>query len=117
MATRPIVATVASDDPQIAPMLQLLALAHYQARNYDEAVRHAQSAVRLNDSRAAAILAAGLARLGRFEDARSAYPLDVRERARAEAPRLVTYANPEDERHLRQGVRLAFLGGEGERAD
>ena len=104
-------------DPQIAPMLQLLALAHYQARNYDEAVRHAQSAVRLNDSRAAAILAAGLARLGRFEDARSAYPLDVRERARAEAPRLVTYANPEDERHLREGVRLAFLGGdEDERA-
>ncbi|WP_374452646.1 adenylate/guanylate cyclase domain-containing protein [Phenylobacterium sp.] len=99
-------------DPQIAPMLQLLALAHYQARNYAEAVRHAQSAVRLNDSRAAAILAAGLARLGRFDDARAAYPLEVRARARVQAPRLVTYANPEDERHLREGVRMAFLGEE-----
>ena len=93
-------------------MLQLLALAHYQARNYGEAVRHAQSAVRLNDSRAASILAAGLARLGRFDDARAAYPLEVRARARVQAPRLVTYANPEDERHLREGVRMAFLGEE-----
>jgi adenylate cyclase len=101
-------------DPQIAPMLQLLALAHYQARNYGEAVGHAQSAVRLNDSRAAAILAASLARLGRFKDARAAYPNALRERAHAEAPRLVTYANPEDERHLRDGVRMAFLSEDGE---
>jgi Flp pilus assembly protein TadD len=96
-------------DPQLGPMLQSLALAHYQARNYAEAASQAQSAVRLNDARAAAILAASLARMGRFDDARRAYPSELRQRARAEAPRLVTYANPEDERHLREGVRMAFL--------
>lgn len=99
-------------DPQLGPMLQLLALAHYQARNYAEAVGHAQSAVRLNDARAAAILAASLARMGRFDDARAAYTSELRQRARAEAPRLVVYANPEDERHLREGVRMAFLDEE-----
>lgn len=97
-------------DPQLGPMLQSLALAHYQARNYAEAVEHAQSAVRLNDAGAAAILAASLARMGRFDDARAAYPSELRQRARA--PRLVTYANPEDERHLREGVRMAFLDEE-----
>lgn len=100
-------------DPQLGPMLQLLALAHYQGRNYEEAAAQAQAAVRLKDARAASILAASLARLGRFEEARRAYPPALRERARTTAPMLVTYARPEDERHLREGIRLAFRDDDG----
>jgi len=97
-------------DPQLGPMLQLLALAHYQARNYEEAADQARGAMRQNDARAAAILAAALARMGRLEEARRAYSAEIRQRARQESPRLVTYANPDDERHLREGVKLAFIG-------
>lgn len=96
-------------DPQLGPMLQLLALAHYQAGNYEEACVHARAAVRLEDARAAAILAASLARLGRRDEARRAYPPELRDRAHATAPRLVTYANPEDEWRLREGLKLAFI--------
>ena len=97
-------------DPQLGPMLQLLALAHYQSRNYEEAAAQARAAVRLKDARAASILAASLARLGRFDEARDAYTPDLRQRARMSAPLLVSYARPSDELHLREGVRLAFRG-------
>ncbi|HZZ37008.1 MAG TPA: TIR domain-containing protein [Caulobacteraceae bacterium] len=97
-------------DPQLGPMLESLALAHYQARNYEEAVHQSQAAVHLNHSRASMLLAASLAQLGRLDEAAKALPRVTEDRAAARQPMIARYADPAFLEHLREGMRLARLG-------
>ncbi len=93
-------------DPQLGPMRELLALAHYQARNYEEAVTQARAAVHLNNPRAATLLAAGLARLDRQDEAARVLPRGAARDA-LRRPLVAAYANPAFLDHLREGVRQA----------
>ncbi|MFI4935621.1 MAG: TIR domain-containing protein [Caulobacterales bacterium] len=92
-------------DPQLGAMHDSLALAHYQARNYEAAVEQARFAIYLGDTRAHGLAAASLARLGRLDEARREL-----ERAPVESGkgrRATPYANPADHEHLREGLKLA----------
>ena len=90
-------------DPQQGAMLSLLALAHFHAGAYGEAVRRAEDAVALRDLRAPVVLAAGLARLGRMDEARRAMP--------AGAPKPAPYARAADRANFLEALRLAGLQG------
>ena len=94
-------------DPLLGPMLETLALAHYQARNYDEAARQARAAIDLNDARASAVLAASLARLGQAEPAAEAFAQSLAERASRRSRPAAPYSDPAQLEHLREGFRLA----------
>lgn len=99
-------------DPQLGNMITLLALAHYHAGNYEESLRHAQTAVRMHDVRAAALSAASLARLGRKDEARealAAFLPSLTNLSAGKAVALAPYANPADQDHLFEGLRLAGL--------
>jgi adenylate cyclase len=97
-------------DPQQGAMLSLLALAHYHAGEFDEAIRHAESAAAMRDIRGAGILAASLARVGRTDDARRAFPLQLEERVAAHQWRLAPYARESDREQFIEGLRLAGIG-------
>lgn len=104
-------------DPQLGSMITMLALSHYHASNYAEAIRCAQQALNLHDFNARAVLAASLARLGRNEEARSTFAeylplLSQQHRLRVS---LAPYARAADRDHLLEGLRLAGLNQE--RAD
>jgi TolB-like protein len=94
-------------DPQLAVTLEVLALAHYQARNYEQAVRHARAAMHQSSSSASVLLAASLAQLGRLEEAAKAMPRTRWRGGSTERPMTAPYADPAYPDHLRQGVRLA----------
>jgi adenylate cyclase len=99
-------------DPQLGAMLTQLALAHYQAHNYPEAQRHAQSAIILRHPTAYAVAAASLARLGRTDEARAAITAFLpgfQQQLASRTLRLVPYANAADQAHLFDGLRLAGL--------
>ncbi len=96
-------------DPQLGPMRELLALAHYQARDYDEAVVQAKAAIHLKNARAAMLLAISLARLGRQEEAARALPRGL-SREGQRRPLMADYADPAFLEHLREGLRLARTG-------
>ena len=96
-------------DPQLGSTTALLALAHYQARNYEEALVQAKSAIQQNFAMANVILAAALARLDRIDEARRAVPSDLLTRAMRDTPRLASYANTSDRDHFLGGVALAGL--------
>ncbi len=84
-------------DPQFAAMVGQLALAHYQAHDYAEAARQAQIAAQLGSTRAVAVWAASLARLGRKQEASAALAafLPELELLRAgRTRRLIPYAHP-----------------------
>jgi TolB-like protein len=93
-------------DPQLGAMHLALALARHNAGDYDVAVEQARFALYLGNWRAAAVLAAGLVRLGRLDEA--AHEIE-RAPAGDGAPRMMRppYANPEDGEQLREAVRLA----------
>ena len=97
-------------DPQLEPMLELLALAHYQAKNYDEAVNQARNALNLNGGRASVVLAASLARLGRTKEAAEAVPQSRNPLASRWRTLAAPYADPAMLEHLREGFRLARAG-------
>ncbi len=107
-------------DPQLGPMRESLALAHYQARDYDRAVAEARTALRLDSPSAGILLAAGLARLGRPDEAARALPAsqsgqDAADRSPSQGrfqarPLHATYADPSFLSHLREGLRLARTG-------
>ena len=97
-------------DPQLGVNLELLALAHYQARDYEGAVRHARSAMHQNNARTSAILAAGLAQLGRLDEAAKVVPQRPWAAASTQQPLAAPYADPAMLEHLRDGVRRARYG-------
>lgn len=96
-------------DPQLGGMRGLLALAHYQAGNYNSAAREAEAAVNLRNFRATPVLAASLARLGRNDEAHAAFAAWMA-RPRNAAARTalpLPYANPADQQNLRSGFLAA----------
>ncbi len=98
-------------DPQQGVMLESLALAHYHIGKYDQAVIHARAAMHHNHARASVVLAAALAQLGRDEEAAKSLPREGRGAASPQSPMAAPYADPAQLEHLRQGVRLARMGG------
>jgi adenylate cyclase len=96
-------------DPQQGAMLSLLALAHFHAGAYAEAVRRAEDAVALRDLRAPVVLAAGLARLGRLGEARRAGGSP--NIAGLRLAKLAPYARAADRADFLDALRLAGLQG------
>jgi tetratricopeptide (TPR) repeat protein len=94
-------------DPQFASMLTYLALAHYYAGHYAEAIRVIENAAGRLDVRASAVMAASLARLGNLEQARAAFPPEQRERAARMRGQVTPYADEADRQRLLDGLRLA----------
>ncbi|MGH7024531.1 MAG: winged helix-turn-helix domain-containing protein [Caulobacteraceae bacterium] len=93
-------------DPQLWLMLETLALAHYQNRDYAAAVEFARGAERAGGAAVSTVLVAALARLGRFEEAAAAM---ARMDASAPARRRTTpapYALAAHREHIREGFRL-----------
>jgi len=93
-------------DPQLWLVLETLALAHYQARDYEAAVKLARGAGRASGGGVSAVLVASLARLGRLDEAAAAMAriepvVPPQRRARA-AP----YANSADREHIREAFRM-----------
>jgi adenylate cyclase len=97
-------------DPQMGAMLGALSLAHYQSKDYAEAIVQAQAAVAHDFSTAYALLAAALARLGQLDEARKAFPPDLQARAARDTPRLAPYARDADRDHIIGGMLLAGVG-------
>ena len=102
-----------SRGPRIHYDMSLLARAHLNARRYEDAVEWARKAIHhLPDhARAHAILAIGLAHLGRLAEARVA--LDECERVGPGFAKrwalLRQYRNPADNEHILEGLRKARL--------
>jgi TolB-like protein/class 3 adenylate cyclase len=94
-------------DPQLGGSLGSLALAYYQAKNYEQAIVHAKAAIQNGFPAGHGLLAASLARLGRLQEARNAFPDDMRQRAIHEGARLAAYLNDADRSHLLEGLMLA----------
>lgn len=103
-------------DPQFGSMIASLALAHYQSKNYSEAVAKARIAIEHSFAPGHVLLAAALARLGRVEDARRALPPPLMAKIAADSPRLATYANAADRDHFLGGLLLAGVGAAGPEA-
>jgi hypothetical protein len=82
-------------------------LANYQTKNYEQAIVHARGAIQNGFSIGYALLAASLARLGRLEEARDAFPDDMRQRAAQDGTRLAPYLKDPDRAHLLEGLLLA----------
>jgi hypothetical protein len=97
-------------DPQQGAMLSLLALAYYHAGRFEDAIRHAESAAAMRDIRGAGILAASLARIGRAEDARRAFPPQLEQIAARRQMRPGPYAREGDRADFIEGLRLAGIG-------
>jgi hypothetical protein len=91
-------------------MLGLLALAHYHAGQFEDAIRHAESAAAMRDIRGAGILAASLARVGRMEDARRAFPPKLEQIVARRQMRPGPYARESDREYFIEGLRLAGVG-------
>ncbi|WP_374472298.1 adenylate/guanylate cyclase domain-containing protein [Phenylobacterium sp.] len=98
-------------DPQLGPMHSMLALAHFHAGDFAEAVGQAEAALRLNYTPATSILAASLVRLGRLEDAARAFPVELQARLRARNVHPQPYANAADRDALLSAVREASEAG------
>ncbi|HEY8614888.1 adenylate/guanylate cyclase domain-containing protein [Phenylobacterium sp.] len=94
-------------DPQLGPMHRMLAVAHFHAGEYPEAVAQAEAAQRLNDLGAAPVLAAALVRAGRAEEAARAYPPELREKLRARGAHPQPYAHAADRDDLMEAIRQA----------
>jgi hypothetical protein len=99
-------------DSQLSVMLDSLALAHYQACEYERAIVRAQEAMHQTYANVSVVLAASLAQLGRFDEARAALPPTGWKAGSRQRPMAAPYANPAHLEHLRQGVRLAREGGQ-----
>jgi tetratricopeptide (TPR) repeat protein len=95
-------------DPQLGPMLETLALAHYQNGDYAGAVHHARIAGRVIGG-GSSVLAAALARLGELEEAAEAFEIASRTRRSAQRPMRAPYADPAHLEHLREAYRLAGM--------
>ena len=95
-------------DPQLPLVLETLAVAHYQARDYETAVELARSAGRAMGGAATAVLVAALARLGRLEEAADALDKAALVAPSHGRPLPAPYAEPAFRRsHTRCSYRLA----------
>lgn len=97
-------------DSQLSVMLDSLALAHYQAGDYEQAVVRARDAMNQTYATVSVVLAASLAQLGRFDEARTVLPPTGWKAGSRQRPMAAPYANPAHLEHMRQGVRLAREG-------
>lgn len=95
-------------DPQSGPILETLALAHYQAGQYQVAAERAEGAVRVSGA-GRTVLAAALARLGLIDEAERALEGVSRDRPSQQRPLAAPYADPAHLEHLREGVRMAGM--------
>lgn len=94
-------------DPQLGSMLSVLALAHFHAGAYAEAARHADDAAGRLAVRARAIQAASLARMGRLDEARAAFPPELQAFVQRWRVRLAPYARAADREDFVSALRLA----------
>lgn len=94
-------------DPQMGGMLGTLALAYYQSKDYPQAVEQARASIQHDYAFANAILAAGLVRLGRIDEAREVFPAGLPAREARNGPRLANYANAADRNHLLEALAVA----------
>lgn len=99
-------------DSQLSVMLDTLALAHYQVGDYEHAIASAREAMHQTYASVSVVLAASLAQLGRFDEARAALPPTGWKAGSRQRPMAAPYANPAHLEHLRQGVRMAREGGQ-----
>ena len=97
-------------DSQLGSMHGSLALAHYQARHYEEAEAQARKAIEPDFRISYAVLAAALARQDRLDEARAAFPAQLLELAARDSPRLATFVRDSDRDHLLGGLMLAGVG-------
>jgi tetratricopeptide (TPR) repeat protein len=97
-------------DPRLGTMLWVLSIAEHHCGNFERAIELAQGAMRHDEWRAAATVGASLARLGRFEEARAAFPPETFTRLASDM-RLLTYANAADLAYAIEGMRMAANGG------
>jgi adenylate cyclase len=100
-------ASLSPCDPQLGPVFETLALAHFQARNYEAAVEFGRSASRNMNGAVSTVLVAALTRLGRFEEA-----VEVLSRVDPVTPSLrrpmaAPYARGADRDHVRDAFRTA----------
>jgi len=94
-------------DPQVRLMLETLALAHYQAGDYEAALTYARRAGRSVRGEVSTLLVAALAQLGRFAEAVDALDgLDL-VRGSRRRPAGAPYAVEAHREHIRDGFRLA----------
>lgn len=105
-------------DPQMGFMLETLALAHYQARDYVAAAEVARSAA-LTPNGGSAVLAASLARLGRLHEAGQVVARMPDAATSLRRPLVAPYADRSHHHHLRDGYRMAVsaVGQPAEGAD
>jgi len=94
-------------DSQVGVMLDSLALAHYQARDYERAAERSREAMHQAGARTSAMLAASLAQLGRLDEARAVVPTDRWAGGSPQRPMAAPYADPAQAAHLRDGIRKA----------
>jgi TolB-like protein/DNA-binding SARP family transcriptional activator len=92
-------------DPQLSVNMNLLALALFQARRYDQAIAQATAAMNHDGDRVSLILAASLAMAGRLEEARLVLPEPGP--SSPYRPMAPAYAHDKDRDHLRQALRRA----------
>ncbi|MES2894670.1 MAG: TIR domain-containing protein [Pseudomonadota bacterium] len=97
-------------DPQLGPMRETLALANYYAGRYEAAIEQASEATLPTDPYASTVLAASLARLGRLEEAATAYAKARATPVSPRRPRAAPYADRRQLDHLREALRLAAAG-------
>ncbi len=94
-------------DPQETLMIETLALAYYQAGDYAQAVEQARAAMAMGHARANYLLAAGLAMLGRQDEAAAAYSAIQRHTGPRTRVIAAPYSDPKWRDHLRTGYRMA----------
>jgi TolB-like protein/Tfp pilus assembly protein PilF len=94
-------------DPQLGAMLETLALAHYQARDYVTAAEIARSASRNMEGAISAVLVSSLAQLGRFGEAVNALNRIDPANPSARRPLAAPYMRDADREHIREGFNLA----------
>ncbi len=94
-------------DPQLSVNLNLLALALFQARRYEEAIAQATAAMNQDGDRVSLILAASLAMAGHMDQARARLPAPGERTMSPYRPIAPSYVRTEDREHLRQALRLA----------
>ena len=100
-------------DPQRAAILASLSLAHYQNGDYVEGVAAAKASLQHDPHVALAVLAACLARLGRFEEVQHRMPAETRQQLFRQALRIVAFANEADHAHYVDGLHLAGMAAAG----
>ena len=94
-------------DPQLTVNLNLLALALFQARRYEEAVEQSRSAMNRAGDRSSLMLAASLAMAGRAEESGQALPPFGQRAEPAYRPIAPSYVRGQDLEHIRTAIRLA----------